>query len=792
MSRRCLWAVLLLLACLERYGVKAAVRADLPRKAVEIGKKATVMVETREATGTAFCISAAGDFVTNQHVIGNVDRVTLILNSGGADQKIVTARVVESDPKLDLALLTAEKPGTYTPLPLAQNSAGLIETAQIAAFGFPYGKKLTAGNAQYPSISVSIGRVTALRKNRGLLKDIQIDAAVAPGSSGGPLLDEQGHVVGIVAGGVKETGIHVAIPIEDLQTMLLKPHISMDSPTISRSQLRLPNVVRFRVAAPAHRHIRYDVTFTRFPRTDQAVSIPVSYLGNDTYVVTTVPVPARVPPSLIQLTTSGANGSFVAMTKDREIHIGKRTLYLHDLEEITGSSPPSVSLRGGTVLRGPIVGLQDLPIFVQGVPAKLNFGHGQTFKVVEFPPASHLFAFELVVRHDGKILLTQDGMLNVDPAARGAIREPQWEAPRKPQTGGQVNGPISFRDPIVLTIPGMRFYTGLRLADLDHDGHLDILVTAGPDLVVLYGHGDGKTFDTVRYPMGVPGSPIRIADLNHDGREDVVVSGGQGVQVLLRTGPRTFAAPQSYPTGEAASCVTVGDFNRDGSPDLAVTNIGSANFAVLLNGGDGTFGTPTLFPTPQYPVSIASVNLQGARKLDLMVNCFHAGGTLHFAGDGHGNFRQADIIPNTGGGQLLIADLNGDVHPELVGLNFWSGGLGIRWGVDTTVFGRQGIATKQYPSQIDIGDLDGDGRLDLIFGNQGSNLFTVCLNGGDSTMKEGLTFTVPDGDVRGAVIGDLNEDGNNDVVADGGADHLFLLLNGALPIPADKRRTGPP
>jgi len=792
MSRRCLGAVLLLLACSDRSGLKAAVRADFPRKVVETGKKATVMVETREATGTAFCISAAGDFITDQHVIGNADRVTLILNSGEADQKIVTARVVRSDPKLDLALLTAEKPGTYTPLPLAQNSAGLIETAPIAAFGFPYGKKLTAGNAQYPSISVSVGRVTALRKDRGLLKDIQIDAAVAPGSSGGPLLDEQGRVVGIIAGGVKETGIRFAIPIEHLQTMLLKPDISVDSPTILRSQLRLPNVLRIRVSASAHRHIRYDVAITRFPRTGQAVSIPASYVGNDTYVVSTVPIPAHLPPSPIVLTTSGANGSFVAVTTDREIRIGKRTLHLHDLEEITGSSPPSVCLHGGAVLRGPIVGLQDLPVSVQGVPAKLNFGHGQTFKVVEFPPASHPFAYELVVRHDGKILLTQDQMLNIDPAARSAIREPQWEAPRKPQMGGQSNGPMSFRDPIVLTIPGMRFYTGLQLADLDQDGHLDILVTAGPDLAVLYGHGDGRTFDPVRYPMGIPGGQIHLADLNRDGRIDVAITGGRSVQVLLRTGRRTFAAPQSYPTGEAASFVTTGDFNGDGSPDLAVTNLNAANFAVLLNHGDGTFGPATSIATPQFPTSIAAIDLHSDRKIDLLVNCFYSPGTIHFVGDGHGGFRQADTIPDTGGGQLLLTDLNGDGHPDLAGLNYWNGGLGIRWGVDTTVFGSQRLATKQYPSQIHAGDINGDGHLDLIFGNQGTNLFTVCLNKGNGSMQEGQTFTVPDGDVHSAVIGDLNEDGNNDVVADGGADHLFVLLNGALPIPADKRRTGPP
>src|SRR5437868_12543196 len=50
MSHRRLWVVLLLLACSDRSGLKAAVRADIPRKVVESGKRATVLVETREAT----------------------------------------------------------------------------------------------------------------------------------------------------------------------------------------------------------------------------------------------------------------------------------------------------------------------------------------------------------------------------------------------------------------------------------------------------------------------------------------------------------------------------------------------------------------------------------------------------------------------------------------------------------------------------------------------------------------------------------------------------------------------
>jgi hypothetical protein len=787
MSRRWLFVVLLLLCDLGLPAMKVLARDDIPRAVVESGKRATVFVETKEATGTAFCIDADGVFVTNQHVVGSNTRVTLILNSGEQDQRVVSATVVERDAKLDLALLKAEGAGPWKPVPLAPSASGLIETTSLVAFGFPYGKDLAVDEGHYPSITVSTGRVTALRKDQGVLVGIQLDASLTPGSSGGPVLDQQGRVIGIVEKGIEGAGINFAIPVDHLQFLLLRPHITLNSSIIPRAKAHLPNTLRFQVASWNGQHRGYQVTFTLDPHTDHARNVPVQSAGGSSYTATMVPLPQQAPSAKLRLVVTGVDGTFVATTPEREITVGTRKVPLSEVASIANGPSPSIHLRNGTTLSGAIAGLTDVPVALNGVAAKVDLTQGQVITITEPSTSMPSLHYELVARLDGNIVAEMAGILEIEKDPNQPTGEtPQTVVP-EPQAEGQINGSLSFRAPIVLTVPGMKFFTGLRLADLDGDGHLDILVTSGTDLVVLYGHGDGTTFDMIRYPMAASGGQIRVADLNHDGRLDVVVNGGPGVQVLLSTGNRKFAPARTYATGDSSSCIAVGDFNGDGSPDLAVTNLGSSNFAVLLNRGDGTFGPATTYPTPQYTIGIAAADFNGDGKLDLAVNCFYSGGTQIFLGDGKGGFRQSSVSPETGGGQLIVADFNGDGHLDLAGVNYWSSGLGVALGDGKGDFAVSRIGTNQYPSQMCVGDIDGDGRPDILFGNQGTNSFTVCLNAGDGKMLEGLRFTVADGDVHGAVCGDLNEDGMADIVADGGGEHLFIFLNNAKPPPNRKK-----
>jgi putative serine protease PepD len=167
------------------------------------------------ATGSGFVIDDEGHIVTNQHVVGDADTVTVRFANGDEAQ----ARVVGTDASTDVALLDLEGDRDVTPLELG--SAEALEPGDaVAAIGSPFGLEgtLTAG------IVSALDR--DIRAPNGFTIDgaIQTDAALNGGSSGGPLLDSEGRVVGIASqiesrsGG--NVGIGYAVPVETVKRVV--------------------------------------------------------------------------------------------------------------------------------------------------------------------------------------------------------------------------------------------------------------------------------------------------------------------------------------------------------------------------------------------------------------------------------------------------------------------------------------------------------------------------------------------------------------------------------------------
>ena len=139
-------------------------------------------------SGTGFAISAAGHVVTNAHVVrgcvGDIEG-----NLGG--EAPVKLRLVSSDPTNDLALLQAPSPfkeiATIRDKPVHSGDS-------VVAIGYPFHGMLTS------DFTVTTGIVSSLGGLRNDTRFLQISAAVQPGNSGGPLLDTDGQIVGVVTG----------------------------------------------------------------------------------------------------------------------------------------------------------------------------------------------------------------------------------------------------------------------------------------------------------------------------------------------------------------------------------------------------------------------------------------------------------------------------------------------------------------------------------------------------------------------------------------------------------------
>lgn len=167
--------------------------------------------------GTGIILTANGRILTNAHVVEGASSITVTLPSGSD----VTAAVVNSDATADLALIKVTASG-LTPAKLGDSDALKIGSA-VVAIGTPLGQyadSVTAGiiSARDRTITVSSNFRGRGQQMTGLL---QTDAAVNPGNSGGPLINANGEVIGIVdAADQSGQGIGFAIPINAAKTFI--------------------------------------------------------------------------------------------------------------------------------------------------------------------------------------------------------------------------------------------------------------------------------------------------------------------------------------------------------------------------------------------------------------------------------------------------------------------------------------------------------------------------------------------------------------------------------------------
>ncbi|MDR1816762.1 MAG: trypsin-like peptidase domain-containing protein [Puniceicoccales bacterium] len=160
----------------------------------------------RTASGSGVVVSDTGEVVTNWHVVEKAVEVRCLLNDGRAFH----ADIVGSDKDTDLALLRLRmKSGERVRAAKLAVSARPCEGDFVLALGAPWGLNR----------SVSFGIVSCARRYLAGTSEyntwLQTDASISPGNSGGPLVDTNGHIIGINARGTTEGGtLAFAIPAE--------------------------------------------------------------------------------------------------------------------------------------------------------------------------------------------------------------------------------------------------------------------------------------------------------------------------------------------------------------------------------------------------------------------------------------------------------------------------------------------------------------------------------------------------------------------------------------------------
>lgn len=327
----------------------------------------------------------------------------------------------------------------------------------------------------------------------------------------------------------------------------------------------------------------------------------------------------------------------------------------------------------------------------------------------------------------------------------------------------------------------------VEIADMNGDGKLDILVANSGDnnfkILINQSNGVGNIQFDVKYSFTTGGNPISLAvsDLNLDGKLDVVVvnQSDNDISVYLNNGTNekiSFSTSVKYPVGLDPKSIVIGDVNNDSYNDILVNNQGSRSINVLNNNGSGGLLSKVDYNTGSLPSSIAVGDLNNDGKLDLIVT--HQATTSTYA--------NVSVLKNTGSafaGQVTyptdekpyavkLGDLDGDGKIDIAVANNGSSNISLYKNSSTSTdlkFNEKvTIAAMTNPASIHIADADGDGRPDLI--TPATSLFGASI--GISKNVYPLTITANNQTICTGTISAFNNQSftvsglvNNDLVS---------------------------
>ncbi len=364
----------------------------------------------------------------------------------------------------------------------------------------------------------------------------------------------------------------------------------------------------------------------------------------------------------------------------------------------------------------------------------------------------------------------------------------------------QIINTSSFASKIDLTTGS--FPHGVTICDVDGDGKPDLIVANSNDNTVsIFRNTSASGSITAnsfapKVDIATGSSPdfITTCDIDGDGKPDIIVTNVYSYTVsVLRnissSGSIAFAPKVDFAATNPGA-VVISDIDGDGKPDIIVANASNNTISVFKNiSTSGSITTSSFaakvdFTTGSNPSDIVAGDIDGDGKPDLVVantysNTVSVFRNTSIAGSitASSFASKVDFTVGSNPWGLTIGDLDGDGKLDIVVANYNSNTVSVlrntsvSGSITTSSFASKvDFTTGTYPQEVAITDVDGDGKSDVVLINNNSNSISVFKNTSTSgsfttsSLASKVDFTTGSAPTNGIAIGDIDGDGKPDIV----------------------------
>lgn len=293
------------------------------------------------------------------------------------------------------------------------------------------------------------------------------------------------------------------------------------------------------------------------------------------------------------------------------------------------------------------------------------------------------------------------------------------------------------------------------------------------------------TFSYTLLNVGAGESMISAFDFDSDGHQDVIVSNysDNNIVAYQGDGKGNLIETSHYSAGERPTDMSASDINNDGYIDVIIANHETSYITLLYGDGRGGFKyaphSPIDINVKPHPHVVQLKDLNGDNKVDLIVDSRTHKGLRVLVGLGNGKFKKQGQLIDVGGDPYLgfaTGDINGDGKLDLVTPNQRDIGIVLNTSADKLSFSLKRLAPFESPFAVELAEMTGDGKLDLIVASRGSLITIIPGDGQGSFFEEKKILIKTSSGAKQIAVGDINGDGIKDALVSNWSGDLLVVL----------------